>query len=362
MPKRDLDALSASPGAAGTPATQAQDAKVAALPDTKRCKFSTHSHARREIENNSGSALLNLPGELLNTIYEYVLTSDDDLLEYVPIEYANGLNASIDARSPDTESHIHTTELPSPKDGPDHPVPDVQRGGFEGVSDADYRKLKYVCKKFWRETYRLELQFNGVLLRDRDGTGVDHIDQFLAKCPPSQGEWLKRITILAITTVYGKEFEEMESDQDVSGRIAWLLLYATQSERLSKLEAFCSSYPWMSVRFVPDAFTLDEIVEDDGEVSRKFVSTAFSLYYVLRNTLPTGFDWLQPQFTRIDEAIGRDDHSPPLLQAPNLRVYPRNLLGGISIAELLGSFQAQTKHEMSQPFIMVAREWLMHGM
>lgn len=369
MPKRKDDTLSTSP-------------ENAVLLATKLLKSSVPSLASIETESiNTVSALLKLPGELLNTICEYILTSYD-LLEYV-----KGLNVPIDARSPGTKSDMHNMEPPSSVEETNYPVPDEHQHGSEGVSDPDnciptiasawgsvqnhylhqdgreFNQLKYVCKKLWRETHLLELKFNGVLFVDKDGTGVDQIEHFLAACSPSQRKWLKDITILAGEDDY--EFD-LVREAAPGRKIGHILAYAIQSGRFSKLEAFCFSCPWMRIRLVPKAFRLTTIVRDDGSLSPAFTTLAFSMYYILRNAIPTGWDGLvhpfRFAFEKFDRELRRDDQTPPFLQAPNVRIYPCNLLRGIGIAELLEGFQIHINDEIKKPFLIAAREWLTSGM
>ncbi|KAF2445402.1 hypothetical protein P171DRAFT_430831 [Karstenula rhodostoma CBS 690.94] len=370
MVKRHHGTFFESPSSASTTAEKSPNEDIVVLPDTKRCKLSTRTLASTETKNtNPRSPLLNLPGELLNIIYEYALTSDDDLLEYV-----NVLTVPTNAHSSGIESKIQDTATPSLMEDPNHPVPE-QQGGSESVPDVgsgprtitsasgkiqahyllkdgvEFNQLKYVCKKLWRETHHLEVKYNGVLFVDKVGAGVDQIEQLLAAMSPSQRAWLKNITILA------GDNETMDDYRDPIWSLYQIVDSEVLTEAIARLDAFCFDRPSSRVQLVSDAFEIIKIVEHDGSLSVYFFSMAVSMSYLLRNTLPTPFAYRSV----LDPEFARDIDTPALLRAPNLRIYPRNLVRGIGIDELLASLEAQSTNHSNKPYLMVAREWLTHG-
>jgi hypothetical protein len=220
---------------------------------------------------------------------------------------------------------------------------------------TDY--IKYVCAKLWQDTYRLELTYNGVVFVDREGAGVDVVEQSLASCCPSRRLWLKKITILGGGNV------APSSDQTIPLQHARQFGFNIPTEQLAELDAFYFYCPWMSVQLALHCFRVTKFVSDNNKPYARFWDRALWIIYLLRNKVPLPFE---PSFSRrrtfLGPMYGRDVDTPPLLQAPNLRVYPRNLVRGTKISELVKVLEDYIAADAKKkPCMMEAREWLTRG-
>jgi hypothetical protein len=112
------------------------------------------------------SSLLKLPGEILNLIYEFSLTSVDGLVY-----------RTLNTRESHKKIHLVDATL--------H-CPDVH-------NPAEFNQMKYVSKKFYEETNHLELNYNTVIFNDRDP--VAHFLEFRKHMPRSIDSFLRRIRL-----------------------------------------------------------------------------------------------------------------------------------------------------------------------
>ncbi|KAJ4347272.1 uncharacterized protein N0V89_011212 [Didymosphaeria variabile] len=366
------DALSASHAtdsrsrSTNTMAKQCQNDGNAALPKAKRPKLSAIICAgAKAVATKTTSALLKLPSELLNSIYEYVLTSEDDLLEHVVVPEASSSASPNDqtwsvpaAESPSTsEKSCRFTS--SEQHGNGGPALEVSNRSntLNNASDtifahylqkdgSEFNQLKYVCKKLWRETCRIELKYNGVLFTDEAGVGVVQVEQFFAACAPSQRRWLKKVTILSGRDVDLEEhlFQTLETPVNFN-----LILFMPYQEYV-RLDAFCFHHLWMSIEFVINPYRFvngshNRSQDEYGPIRSTPLVYGMIIHYALRNTIPLGLDFISPVAQTYLEMLGwPQDNARPLLQAPNLRIYPQNLVRGIGIGVLLEHFERYKTH------------------
>ncbi|KAL1595181.1 hypothetical protein SLS60_009869 [Paraconiothyrium brasiliense] len=331
--------------------TESRDDEIALHLDAKRPETSaiTFTGGKTEIANTT-SPLLKLPGEILNKIYEYALTSEDDLLEHVAVSVASNDPSSTDQvslgpdmTSPSSNGASHPSTLANEIDGS---IVDSRSSALNSTvfqahflerDGSEFNQLKYVCKKLWRETCRLELNYNGVLFTDEAGVGVEQIEHFLAACSPSQRQWLKKVTILSGRdephVFFGRILRLMGISEHVSQNV--LMPY----KEYVRLDAFCFNHPSMSINFVINPYRFVETSRNNPVMMTPLVQ-GMLLRYALRNTLLPAWAFFVPFAEAFLHLLGwPHDHAMPLLQAPNLGIYPQNLVRGTGIGVLLENLE-----------------------
>lgn len=391
MPKRGHETGSASLGGTSTPAAQHQTQIALDMRESKRLKLPAHIDTKAK--TGTGSALLDLPDELLNTIYEYVLTSDDDLLlvnglvitevayppddpteeEFDEESDAGNSIRRVASRTVDTQTqYLQRIEHEcNQRQNEAQYLQEMEReynqrkGEYLKKIGREFNQLKYVCKKLFRETWRLELKLNNgilFLVRNKDGSGADQIEHFLDACSISQRGWVKNITILS-----GEEDNavlkqvNMYEREDILREYDWF-----RRSSLSSVNTLCTENPGLNVRFVPSAFrfTADMgIGRHERRLRNGEIWCAYYTHYIFRNSFPAWCTPTQCTLFRTDwdeqTQNGRNANSIPLLRASNLRIHPRNLLRGNNIAEYFKQLDNMGWERL--PYGRLNRQWIVDG-
>ncbi|KAF2240957.1 hypothetical protein BU26DRAFT_572195 [Trematosphaeria pertusa] len=235
---------------------------------------------------NSSSRLLQLPGELRNRIYEYVLTDPSPL----------GLQYS--------EQFVGGTCISKPWLKP----------RFEGMRDKEITKIKYVCRKLYAETAGLEIKFNSLRFSDSECPARMFKD-FLAICSPSKAAWIR--TVVLRLGDYSHCISVLQENIDT----------------LLPIADFCRRNPQATVKYTYGAWEYSPCCEPPNSgrpfiFAMEFIEAGVHLTKAFRGQ---DLDFLLPPSDREtweaarDWRAATDEKKLEGLQAPNFKFWPGDL-------------------------------------
>lgn len=167
--------------------------------------------------NGISPALLRLPAEIRNKIYEYALHCDNDALQY----------------------RYWKTK------GNQRPIFHAQHKSNKDVQD--FNQLKFVCRQLYHETGSLEIQCNALAFKKIARWELEASAQFLRfvkALPREKLEWLRTITL---------------SRNPYTFRYSWAWCPGVVSRELPsiiKISQFCVTHPHIDVNFIIPHFKI----------------------------------------------------------------------------------------------------------
>lgn len=211
----------------------------------------TSGYSKSAPTQDGTNRLLQLPGEIRNTIYEYALTANHHELFYRDSIDFDTIPQAVTEEVNSIDDIWHATPQECVDAYYEHESAQGVKLCSTAESTSEFNQLKYVCKQLYKETKHLSLLYNDIVFAQDNVCAQNATHQFIRFVRQCDKSWTSQVKTVEIRPLVRSKDERV----DVGGLIVkghfdeLRITLADPCHKLNLLADYCIENPRVHVRF-----------------------------------------------------------------------------------------------------------------